>query len=162
MAKRKTHLQNLSPTILNRRAHRDYQVLETLECGIALTGTEVKSIRQGRVSLAEGFARTDPRTRELYLYNVDVSPYPQASAEFQHEPKRPRKLLARRREIERLFGHTTSKGITLVPTKMYFVRGKVKVEIAVAAGKREHDKREDIKRKEANREMRRAMSRREI
>ncbi|MFW6059530.1 MAG: SsrA-binding protein SmpB [Phycisphaeraceae bacterium] len=162
MAKRKQQLQNLSPTILNRRAHRDYQIVETLECGIALTGTEVKSIRQGRVSLAEGFARTDPRTRELYLYNVDISPYPQAAPEFQHEPKRPRKLLARRREIERLFGHTTSKGVTLIPTKMYFVRGKVKVEIAVATGKRHHDKRQDIKKKEADREMRRAMSKREI
>ncbi len=122
MAKRKTQSQNLSPTILNRRAHRDYQITESLECGIELTGTEVKSIRHGRVSLAEGFARVDPRSRELYLYNVDISPYPQASEQFQHEPKRPRKLLARRREIERMFGYTTGKGVTLVPIKDVFRR----------------------------------------
>ena len=162
MAKKpKAQSPNFSPTILNRRARHDYQILETLECGIVLTGTEVKSVRQGKVSLAEGFARPETHTRELYLYNVDISPYAQASVD-QHEPKRPRKLLARRRQVASLIGHLSDKGITLVPTKMYFVRGKIKVELAVAAGKKQHDKREDIKRKEADREMRRAMSRKRI
>ena len=162
MAKKKQQTQNFSPTILNRRAQRDYRILETIECGIELTGTEVKSIRRGRVALAEGFAKPDERDRQLYLYNVDISHYPQAAEQFQHEPRRPRKLLARRREIESLFGTITDKGITLVPTKMYFVRGRVKVEIAVAAGKQKHDKRADIKKKEHEREMRRAMTRKTL
>lgn len=162
MAKSKQQPQNLSPTILNRRARHDYQLIETVECGLALRGTEVKSIRLGRVSLAEGFAQAETHSGELYLYNVDISPYPQAGPEHQHEPRRPRKLLVHRRERERLKGHLSAKGITLVPTKMYFVRGRAKVEIAVAAGKRKQDKREDIKKKEADRDMRRAMARKRV
>lgn len=154
--------QNLSPTIVNRRARHDYHLIETLECGIALTGTEVKSIRLGRVSLAEGFARTDPRSGEMFLYNVDIAAYPQAGPEHQHEPRRPRKLLLHRRELNRLAGHLTAKGVTLIPTRVYFVRGRVKVELAVATGKRKHDKRQDIKRKEADRDMRRAMSHKQV
>lgn len=162
MAKGKQKPQNLSPTILNRRARYDYHLVETLECGLALTGTEVKSIRLGRVSLAEGFARPETHTGELYLYNVDISPYPQAGPEHQHEPRRPRKLLLHRRERDRLLGHLGAKGTTLVPTKMYFVRGRVKVEMAVATGKAKRDKREDLRKKEADRDMRRAMSRKRL
>lgn len=150
---------NMSPRIANRRAFHDYHISEKLEVGIELRGTEVKSIRNGQVSLAEGFARVEPATGELILYNVEISHYPHAG-ENQHEPKRPRKLLAHKRQIHELADKTSSKGTTLIPLAMYFQRGMVKLEIGVGTGKRHHDKREDLKKREADREIRRAMSRR--
>jgi len=159
MAKAKS--TNLSPRIVNRRATHDYHISEKLETGIVLRGSEVKSIRQGKVSLAEGYAMVEPKTGELQLLNVDIAPYPQAGDD-QHEPKRPRRLLAHKRQIDQLAGQTTAKGVTLVPLAMYFVRGKVKVEIGVGTGKKTHDKREDMKRKSADREIRRAMTRKVI
>lgn len=155
----KKKLADLSPRIANRRAMHDYHISEKLETGIKLTGTEVKSIRNGQVSLAEGFARIEPATHELMLFNVEIAHYPQAAEPFQHEPKRPRKLLAHRRQIKELETATSSKGLTLIPLAMYFVRGKVKVEIGVASGKKSFDKRQDAKKREADREIRRGMTR---
>ncbi len=151
-----------SPRIVNRRARHDYHVLEDLEVGIELQGSEVKSVRNGKVSLAEGFAQVDPRRMELVLYNVNIAAYQNAPVTA-HEPARPRKLLAHKKEIERLYGLTSAKGTTLVPLAMYFnKRGICKIDIAVAQGKAKGDKRESLKKKEADRDMRRAMTRRTI
>ncbi|MFA9479277.1 SsrA-binding protein SmpB [Phycisphaerales bacterium AB-hyl4] len=152
---------NLNPRIENRRARHDYHILEKLETGIVLQGTEVKSIRLGQVSLAEGFARVDPRSGELYLHNVEIAPYPHAGIN-QHGPKQSRKLLAHKREIDKLAGFSASKGTTLIPLAIYFVRGKAKLELGVAEGKKTHDKRQDIKKRDADRDMRRAMTRKKI
>ncbi len=148
------------PRIVNRRARHEYHVLESLEVGIQLLGSEVKSVRAGQVSLAEGFARVEP-DMQLYLYNVDIAPYAQAGPQG-HEPKRRRKLLAHKRQIEKLFGQTTAKGTTLVPLTMYFVRGMAKIELGVVRGKQAHDKRQALKEKDAGKEIRRAMTRKVI
>jgi len=147
------------PRIVNRKAYYDYHILEKLETGIALVGSEVKSIRNGQVSLAEGFARVESADMGLYLYNVDIAPYAQATGPNAHEPKRRRKLLAHKHQINKLLGHTLAKGTTIVPLTMYFVRGMVKVEIGIAQGKKVHDKRETIKSRDADRQIRRAMTR---
>ncbi len=149
------------PRIANRRAHHDYHVHESLEVGLVLLGSEVKSIRAGQVSLGEGFARVEPATGEMFLYNVDISPYAQAGP-LGHEPKRPRKLLAHKRQIAKLLTATGAKGFTLIPLAMYFVRGKVKLEIGVCSGKRQSDKREDMKKKDADRSIRQAMTRKRL
>jgi len=161
MAKRKKHKQNLEPRIENRRARRDYHITETLECGIVLQGTEVKSIRYGRVTLGDGYVSVNAAAMELWLHNVDIAMYPNAGSN-QHAPKQVRKLLAHKRQIEKLYGQTTSKGTTLVPTALYFKDGRVKIEVGVAEGKRSYDKREDIKKRDADRDMRRAMTRKRI
>ena len=155
MANRK---ENLSPHIANRKALHDYFISDKLEVGIKLSGSEVKSIRNSQVSLAEGYARVDPNTMELYLHDVDIAMYPHAGVN-QHSPKAPRKLLAHRREIEKLLGATTKKGTTLVPLSMYFKNGRVKLEIGVGEGKKVFDKRSDIKKKSADREIKRGMTR---
>lgn len=149
------------PRIANRRAFRDYNVHEKLETGIVLRGSEVKSIRASSVSLAEGFARVEPATGELFLYNVDIAPYAQAGP-LGHEPKRTRKLLAHKRQIDKLLTATSAKGSTLIPLAMYFVRGNVKVEIGVCSGKGQHDKREDLKKKDAQASIRQAMTRKRL
>lgn len=146
---------NFEPRINNRGAQHDFFITHKLECGISLLGSEVKSIRMGRAHLNEAFARVE--NGQLTLYNAHIDPYDEAS-HFNHLPTRDRKLLAHRREIHRLETETSLKGITLIPLAMYFKDGKVKVEIGVAKGKREHDKRETIRRKEQDREIRRAMS----
>jgi len=148
-----------TPRIQNRRARHDYHIHESLECGIVLQGSEVKSIREGRVSLAEGYARVDANTHELWLHDVEISHYANASV-YQHDAKTKRKLLAHKREIDKLLTETGAKGTTLVPLTMYFKDGRVKVEIGVATGKKQHDKREDMKTRDAHRDMRRAMSKR--
>ena len=147
-----------SPRIVNRRARHDFHILETLEVGLALLGSEVKSVRNGQVSLAEGYARVEPHDMQLYLYGVDIAPYAQAGLE-NHDSKRRRKLLAHKRQILRLLGSTSTKGTTLIPLAMYFLRGKIKLEIGVATGKKQHDKRQDMKKREANKDIRRAMTR---
>ncbi|MEM1355747.1 MAG: SsrA-binding protein SmpB [Planctomycetota bacterium] len=149
---------NLAPRIVNRRAKRDYNLTGHVECGIVLQGSEVKSVRHSRVSIAEGYAAVHPDTMELWLHNVDIALYPQAGP-LQHVPKNARKLLAHKKEIKRLFGATTAKGVTLIPTAMYFKDGRVKVEIAIAEGKRSYDKRDDIKKQEMEREAKRGMTR---
>lgn len=154
---------NDGPRILNRKARFDYHIVETLEVGIMLRGTEVKAIRQGRCSIAEAFGRVEPATGELWLYNMDISMYDHAAPETQHQPKDNRKLLARRNQIERLLGLTSDKGMTLVPLSLYFnERGILKVELAVATGKSHGDKRASMKKQEADRTIRQAMSRKRI
>ena len=155
---KKNKKANMEPRIENRRAKRDYNLSGHLECGIVLRGTEVKSVRHSRVSIAEGYAAVDPNTMELWLHNVDIALYPQAGP-LQHAPKNARKLLCHKQQIKKLFGATTAKGVTLVPTAMYFKDGRVKVEIAIAEGKRSYDKRDDIKKKEMDREAKRGMTR---
>ncbi|MEX2387505.1 MAG: SsrA-binding protein SmpB [Phycisphaeraceae bacterium] len=161
MARTKKKPKTMTPRIENRRAYHDYHISEKLETGLVLTGTEIKSIRLGQVSLGEGFARVDPHSGELYLHNVEIAMYPHAGAN-QHTPRQSRKLLAHKREIDKLAGATGSKGKTLIPLAIYFVRGKAKLEIGVAEGKRTHDKRQDVKKREAERDMRRAMARKKI
>lgn len=148
----------LSPRIVNRRATHDYQITSKLEVGIVLRGSEVKSIRHGHVSLQEGFALIDPNTHKLTLFNVEVTPYSHAGPSTNHEGKRARELLAHKREILKLEKETMGKGMSIVPLAMYFVRGKVKVEIGVGIGKKEFDKRADLKKRDAERDIRRAMS----
>ncbi len=138
----------------NHKARRDYDILETHEAGIALTGTEVKSIRQHKASLDDSFARIDGA--ELFLYNMHVSPYAQGGR-FNVEPARARKLLMHRREIDRLAGFLTQKRMTLVPLRLYQQHGIVKVELAVGRGKRIFEKRDRIRERELDRELRRAM-----
>ena len=138
----------------NRKAYHDYHLLETFEAGVVLVGTEVKAIREGRANLRDSFARVD--NGEVYLYNVNISPYSHRGY-VDHEPLRPRKLLLHRSEIRKLIGKTVEKGMTLVPVRMYFKDGRVKVAISLAKGKKEYDKRETIKRRESDRETRAAM-----
>ena len=138
----------------NRKAHHDYHLLETFEAGIVLLGTEVKSIREGRVNLRDSFARLEDG--EVFLYNVNISPYSHRGY-ADHEPLRRRKLLLHREEIRKLVGKTVEKGMTLVPVRIYMKNGRVKVAVSLAKGKKEYDKRETLKRREAERETRAAM-----
>ena len=138
----------------NRKAYHDYHVLESLEAGLALTGTEIKSVRAGRVNLREGYARV--QDGEIWLYNTHISPYEQGNR-YNHEPTRPRKLLLHKGEIGRLTGKSQEQGLTLVPLRMYERRGHAKVELAVVRGKRQYDKREAIARRDAQREVDRAV-----
>jgi SsrA-binding protein len=141
----------------NRKARHDYAVLDTYEAGVMLTGTEVKSLRLGRASLVDGFATIDDG--EVYLRNVHIPEYEQGSW-TNHEPRRVRKLLLHKEEIARLIGKTKESGLTLVPLSLYFSAGKVKVELALARGKRSYDKRQDLARRDADREVARALGRR--
>jgi SsrA-binding protein len=135
----------------NRKAFHDYTILETFEAGIALLGTEVKGIREGRANLRDAYARVE--NGEAWLYNVHINPYSHRGY-VDHDPKRRRKLLLHREEIRKLVGKTTIKGLTLVPTRLYFRKGRVKVTLALARGKQAHDKRETIRRREVERETR--------
>lgn len=138
----------------NRQASFRYHLLERWECGIQLQGSEVKSLREGRVQLKDAYAVL--RDGEVWLYNMHVAPYAPAAGE-NHEPERPRKLLMHRREIERLTGRTHERGLTLVPTRLYFSGPNAKVELALARGKDVRDRRQDLKKREQHREMERAM-----
>jgi SsrA-binding protein len=154
MAKKRKRKAAAGDVATNRQAGFRYDLLDRLEVGIALTGTEVKSVREGRVQLKDGYATV--RDGELWLHNVHIAPYAPASR-ANHEPERPRKLLAHRREIERLIGKTQERGLTLVPTRMYFSGSRAKVEITLARGRDVHDKREAIREREQRREMQRAL-----
>src|SRR5579884_1397296 len=138
----------------NRRARHDYQLLERVEAGVALTGTEVKSLREGRATLAQSWA--DIRDGEAWLHGAEIAVYDQGNR-ANHEPTRPRKLLLHRREIDSLYGKVREKGLTLVPTRLYFKDGRVKVELAVARGKEQRDKRRDLAERDAQRQIERAM-----
>jgi SsrA-binding protein len=138
----------------NRRARHDYHLLDRFEAGIALTGTEVKSLRAGRVSLQHAFA--DLREGEIYLVGAHISEYEQGSLQ-NHDPDRDRKLLLHRREIDSLLGKVRERGLTLVPTRMYFKDGRVKVELALARGKETRDKRRDLAERDARRQIERAL-----
>ncbi len=148
------------PVIENRRARHDYAVEETLECGIELRGTEVKSIRAGQASLAEGWVLAEDAPPRLALQNVHISEYAPAGAHRQHDPVRPRRLLAHKREIRRLAVEVRARGVALVPLKMYFVRGRVKLLVGVALGRKKGDKRQAIAEREARRDIERETSRR--
>jgi SsrA-binding protein len=148
-----TRADSLKTFCQNRKARHDYHVEETYEAGIALLGSEVKSIRQGRANLRDGYAAFE--RGELFLHNCHISPYAEASR-FNPEPLRPRKLLMRREEMRRLVGKVEEKGLTLVPLSLYLKGRHVKVELALARGKKQYDRREDIKRREAEREVARA------
>ncbi|MCS6863815.1 MAG: SsrA-binding protein SmpB [Gemmataceae bacterium] len=139
----------------NRRAFHDYEILDTLECGIVLVGTEVKSLRDGYASLEDAYARIDDG--EVWLIGAEIPEYSFGNR-LNHKPKRPRKLLLHRQEIAKFAGKASERGLTLVPLRMYFKGGKAKVELAVARGKQAHDKRESLKKADARREMDRAMA----
>jgi SsrA-binding protein len=141
----------------NRKARHDYSIVDTYEAGVVLVGTEVKSLRAGHASLVDGFATIDDG--EIFLRNVHIPEYTEGSW-TNHEPRRTRKLLLHKGEILRLVGKTKESGLTLVPLSMYFSDGKVKVELALARGKRSYDKRQDMARRDADREVRKAMGRR--
>jgi SsrA-binding protein len=132
--------------IENRKARHDYHLLERYEAGIVLQGTEVKSLRAGKVNIKDSFAKVEGD--EIFLYDLHISPYDHGNRE-NHDPKRPRKLLLHKREIKKLYGSTQQGGFTIVPTRMYFSKGIAKVEIALAKGKHEYDRREEIKEREA-------------
>ncbi len=151
-------MANSSPRTIadNRKARHDYFIHERYEAGIALVGTEVKSIRQGRVNLKDGYAQI--RNGELWLYNVHISPYEEGNR-FNVEPLRPRKLLMHRSEINKLAGKVQQRGYTLIPLSLYWSRGKVKVNLGVCTGKKIYDKRKDLAEKSARRDMARALAR---
>ena len=138
----------------NRRARFDYELLERIEAGLVLTGTEVKSLRDGRTSMAQAYA--EMRDGEAWLNGLEISTYDQGNR-ANHEPVRPRKLLLHRREIDSLYGKVREKGLTIVPTRLYFKDGRVKVELAVARGKEQRDKRRDVADRDAKRQMERAL-----
>ena len=138
----------------NRKASHEYLIFEKLECGLVLTGTEVKSLREGQASLEDAYARLDGG--EVWLIGSDIPEYSMAHR-MNHKPKRPRKLLMHRREVAKFAGKASERGFTLVPLRLYFRRGKAKVELAVARGKQLHDKRQALKSADAQREIRRAL-----
>jgi len=141
----------------NRKASHDYFLLDRLEAGIALQGSEIKSVRAGQVSLRESYVRIDDH--EAWLVNAHIAPYDPAST-LNHEPRRPRRLLLHKREIRRLYDKVRIRGYSLIPTMMYLKRGRAKIEIALAQGKKQYDKRREIAKRDAEREMSRALRRR--
>ncbi|RKY63709.1 MAG: SsrA-binding protein [Candidatus Latescibacterota bacterium] len=140
--------------IRNKKARHDFSIIESVEAGIVLQGTEIKSIRQGKANLADSFARIE--NGEVFLYNFHISPYRQGNI-YNHNPLRAKKLLLHRSQIKRLIGKVQQRGFTLVPLRVYFKNGRAKVELAVAKGKRSYDKRQDIAKREAQREMEREL-----
>ncbi|HEX2015713.1 MAG TPA: SsrA-binding protein SmpB [Solirubrobacteraceae bacterium] len=154
MAKGKRKKVSAGDVATNRQASHRYELVERHECGIVLQGTEVKALRTGTVQIKDGYAAI--RDGELWLHNVHIPPYAAAARE-NHEPERPRKLLVHRRELERLEARTRERGLTLVPTRVYFSGPRAKVEIALAKGKDLYDKRQSIRARETEREMQRAL-----
>jgi SsrA-binding protein len=147
--------EGIKPIARNRRAFHEYHILDKIECGIVLTGTEVKSLREGSCNLEDAYARIEEG--EVWLLGSDIPEYSMGNR-LNHKPKRKRKLLLHRREIGKFAGKASQRGFTLVPLRMYFKQGRAKVELAVAQGKQLHDKRQDLKKSEADREIRRAMT----
>lgn len=145
-----------APVIENRRARHDYTIEETIEAGIVLVGSEIKSVRSGRVNLTESFVRIE--RGEAWWHNAHISPWQQAGAYFNHEPIRPRKLLLHENEIMYLRGKVDQKGFTLVPLKLHFVRGRAKLEVALAKGKKLYDKRDAIADRDAQRDAQREIA----
>lgn len=144
--------------ILNRKARHDYHIVEAVECGLELMGTEVKSIRAGQAKIDDGFARV--RNNEAWLSGVEIAHYPQAGPAMQHEPRRERRLLLHKRQILKMQSHVLQKGHTLVPLAIYFKAGWAKVEIGLAIGKKLYDKRQEIKDRDQKRDMAREVGRR--
>lgn len=138
----------------NRKARHDYELLDSYEAGLVLVGSEIKSIRAGHVNLREGYVQA--RDGELWLLNTHIATYDQAG-QFGHDPLRPRKLLLHRREIDRIMSRVQEKGLTIVPTVMYLTRGRAKVEIALARGKRQYDKRHTLQKRDSDRQIERSL-----
>jgi SsrA-binding protein len=157
MAKTRKRKLGAGDVATNRRASYRYHLLERFECGIVLTGTEVKSLRDGHTSLEDAYAKIEGG--EVWLIGCDIPEYAMGNR-MNHKPKRPRKLLLHRREIARFAGRASQRGYTLVPLRLYFKNGRAKVEIAVCRGKQNYDKRQDLKKKDADREIRRGMTER--
>jgi SsrA-binding protein len=147
-------MANVKIVTVNRKARHDYEILETYEAGLVLSGTEVKSLRDGRANLKDSYARIE--RGEAWLYNVHISPYTHGNI-YNHDPTRPRKLLMHRSEIRRLTGKVEERGLTLVPLRIYFKSGYAKVELALARGKKSYDKRRDIAKRDADRELQRVL-----
>jgi SsrA-binding protein len=154
MAKDDTTTDEAEPIARNKRARHDYEILDTWETGIVLTGTEVKALREGKANLTDAFGIV--KDGEVFLLNLYIGAYGLGNV-HNHEPTRTRKLLMHRREIRRLIGAVERQGLTLVPLDLYFLRGRVKAKLALVRGKQEHDKREDLKKKDADREIARAL-----
>ena len=150
---KKTKMKD-APLAQNKKARHDYQILETLEAGLVLTGTEIKSVRERRINLKDGFAQI--HNGEAWLMNVHISEYTQGNL-FNHDPLRARKLLLHKKEIQKLTGQTSEKGITIVPLKVYLKHGFAKVLLGIAKGKHDYDKRETIKKRDHEREIRRTL-----
>ena len=139
----------------NRKARHDYSIIETYEAGVALTGTEVKSLRAGKANLKDSYAQVTKQA-EVFVYQLHISPYDHGNI-FNHDPMRPRRLLLHRAEINKLIGKVKEKGYALVPLKLYFSHGLIKMELALAVGKKLYDKRDDMAKRDAKREMERAL-----
>ena len=160
MAKREVQSKkSSSPRITNRKARHDFHILEVVECGIELTGTEVKSLRSGQAKIDDAYGRV--RNDEVFLIGSNIAMYPQAAPSMQHDPARDRKLLLRRSQIRQIDAHVRQKGKTLVPLAVYFKRGWAKCELGLAVGKRQYDKRESIMRREQQRDIAREIRRRQ-
>jgi SsrA-binding protein len=159
MAKRSANEESDGKKLVvkNRKARHDYEIIDTVESGIVLTGTEVKSLRAGRANLKDSYASVD--RGEVYLHRVHISAY-EAGTHYNHFPERSRKLLLNRREIRRWIGRSQQGGLTMVPLSIYFIRGLAKVELALAKGKKEYDKRHAIAKRQANRDVERALKER--
>ena len=155
--KKKAAVDNNSTLATNRRARHDYTILDTLECGMVLVGTEIKSMREGKISLADAFATIDDG--EVYIRNLHIPEYSQGSW-TNHSPKRTRKLLLHRREIDKLMGQVRDGNKTLIPLKVYLKHGRAKCELGLAKGKQDYDKREAIKRRDQDRDITRELGRR--
>lgn len=156
MAKEET-TDEIESIARNKRARHDYEIIDTWETGVVLTGTEVKALREGKANLTDSFGVV--KDGEVFLLNLYIGAYGQGNV-FNHEPTRTRKLLMHRREIRRLIGAVERQGLTLVPLDLYFLRGRVKARLALVRGKQQHDKREDLKKKDADREIARALRQR--
>ncbi len=152
---RTTRKGGSEPVAENRKARHDYFIEETIEAGVALVGSEIKSVRAGRANIREGYVRIE--RGEAWLLNANIATWPQAGTHFNHDPNRPRKLLLHQNEIEHLKAKVEQKGLTLVPLKMYFVRGRAKLEVAVAKGKKLYDKRDVMAERDSQREIARAI-----
>ncbi len=150
---------NIAPRINNRRALHDYFISAKLECGMALVGSEVKSLRAGKAQLQDAYAKI--LNGELFLVGAHIDPYEKAALVYNHEPRRDRKLLIHKRELKKLAGEADQRGVTLIPLAIYFKGGRAKVEVGVARGKQQHDKRAAIRKKEMDRDVRRAMTQRQ-
>ena len=148
--------EDIKVIVNNRKARHLYHIIETVEAGLVLTGTEVKSLRDRKANMADAYAVVE--AGEVWLMHLHISPYEQGN-QFNHEPMRKRKLLLHRRDIRRLIGKTVEKGLTMIPLRLYFRGGWAKVELALARGKKTHDKRQDIARRDADRDMERALRR---
>jgi SsrA-binding protein len=153
----KDEADHIKDVARNRRAFHDYEVLERLECGLVLTGTEVKSLREGQASIEEAYGKVEQT--EVWLLGCDIPEYAMGN-QLNHKPRRPRKLLLHRREIKKFADRASERGLTLVPLRLYFKNGKAKVEMAVCKGKQLHDKRQSLKKADADREIKRELSRR--